>query len=153
MSTATARVMQDADATKMYVTMRVDKQLLGVPVEFVRDVLRPQKITPVPLASKTISGSLNLRGRIVTVIDVRRRLELAEDQNKDNHMFIVVEHKGDLYSLVVDSVGDVMTVPAAAIEKVPANITGSWRDVSSGVYKLERELLVIVDVATLLSLK
>jgi purine-binding chemotaxis protein CheW len=137
----------------MYVTMRVDGQLFGVPVRYVRDVLRQQKIIPIPLASKEIAGSLNLRGRIVTVIDLRKRLNLPQQQAANaSNMFVVVEHKNELFSLIVDNVGEVLTAQLGSIEKTPANLGGSWKEVASGIYKLSGELLVIIDVQTLLSL-
>lgn len=137
----------------MFVTMRIDRQLFGVPVKYVRDVLREQKVTPIPLAPKEVAGSLNLRGRIVTVMDLRKRLQLADKQEGEQGMFVVVEHKNELYSLIVDSVGDVLTVSASAIEKAPGNMGSAWRDVSSGIYKLEGELLMVIDVETLLQLQ
>jgi purine-binding chemotaxis protein CheW len=136
----------------MFVTMRLGNQLFGVPVRFVRDVLRRQRITAIPLAPNEVAGSLNLRGRIVTVIDLRRRLCLPDTQ-VDNGMFVVVEHRNELFSLMVDSVGEVMTVSAGAIEKTPANLGGAWRDVASGIYKLDGELLVIMDVEALLTVQ
>ncbi len=141
-----------ADA-HMFVTMRVQGQLFGVPVRFVRDVLRRQQITHIPLAPVEVAGSLNLRGRIVTVMDLRKRLCLADNDDAENGMFVVVEHKNELYSLMVDSVGEVMTVAAGAIEKTPANLGSAWKDVSSGIYKLDGELLVIIDVQELLTLQ
>src|ERR1700749_1433684 len=89
--------------SQMYVTMRVDRQLFGVNVKHVRDVLRQQKVTAIPLAPKEVTGSLNLRGRIVTVIDVRTRLGLPANENDEKSMFVVVEVKGELYSLKVDT--------------------------------------------------
>lgn len=140
--------------THMFVTMRIDRQLFGVPVKFVRDVLRSQRITRIPLAPEEVAGSLNLRGRIVTVMDLRRRLRLAEKEaSMEGGMFVVVEHKNELYSLVVDNVGEVLTISAGAIEKTPANLGGAWQDVASGIYKLDGELLVIMDVEALLTLK
>ena len=151
----TARVNEshcDTDS-QMYVTMRVGSQLFGVHVKHVRDVLRQQKVTTVPLAPKEVSGSLNLRGRIVTVIDVRRRLGLpAEDGPDEKKMFVVVEQRGELYSLKVDSVGEVLTVPGHAIEKPPAHLDQGWQGVTTGIHKLSGELLVIVDVQTILTL-
>lgn len=135
----------------MYVTMRIDQQLFGISVKNVRDVLRSQRITQIPLASKEVAGSLNLRGRIVTVINVRRRLNLPEREGDGKNMFVVVEHKGDLYSLMVDSVGEVLSVSSDAIEKTPANLQGSWKEVATGIHKLAGELLVIIDVKTMLA--
>jgi purine-binding chemotaxis protein CheW len=149
---AAAVVKSDAGPAVMYVTMRLDKQLIGISVDVVRDVLLRQAVTPIPLAAKEIAGSLNLRGRIVTVIDVRRRLNLPERVNNSEGMFVVVEHKNDLYSLIVDSVGEVLTVSAAETEKTPANLNGAWKDVAMGIHKLSNELLVIIDIHAILTL-
>ncbi|MDX2073000.1 MAG: chemotaxis protein CheW [Alphaproteobacteria bacterium] len=137
----------------MFVTMRIDRQLFGVPVRHVRDVLRRQNITRIPLAPAEVAGSLNLRGRIVTVIDLRTRLRLLANESATAGMFVVVDHRGELYSLMVDTVGEVMTVAAGAIEKTPANLGGAWQDVATGIYKLDGELLVIIDVEALLTLQ
>ena len=139
-------------AVQMYVTMRVDGQLFGIPVTNVRDVLRQQKVTPVPMSAPEIAGSLNLRGRIVTVIDLRRRLNLSERAEDQKSMFVVVEYKGELYSLMVDNVGEVMTVPDASLEKSPSNLGTSWKEVTTGIYKLADELLVIMDVQKVLTI-
>ena len=139
----------------MYVTMCIDKQLFGIEVKNVRDVLRQQKVTPIPLASPEISGSLNLRGRIVTVINLRRRLNLPTREENiggkpNSNTFVVVEHKGELYSLMVDSVGEVLTASNDKIENVPSNLNSGWKDIASGIYKLDGELLVLVNVQSLL---
>lgn len=137
---------------RMLVTMRVDNQLFGIPVQHVQDVLKEQKVAPIPLAPSEVFGSINLRGRIVTVINLRERLRLsARDENRP-HMFVVVEHRGEYYSLMVDAVGEVLTIPAAQIEKSPANLASSWRDVAIGVCRLEKELLVVIDIETLFKL-
>ena len=140
------------DANQMYVTMRVDKQLFGIPVGNVRDVLRQQKITAIPLSAPEIAGSLNLRGRIVTVISLRKRLHLSECETPDKNMFVVVEHKGELFSLVVDSVGEVMTVSDYSIEKSPTNLAGKLKEITTGIYKLSGELLVIIDINAVLAI-
>ncbi|NBX04044.1 MAG: chemotaxis protein CheW [Alphaproteobacteria bacterium] len=139
-----------ADA-HMYVTMRVDRQLFGINVKHVRDVLRQQHITPIPLAPKEVSGSLNLRGRIVTVIDVRSRLGLSAREDEKS-MFVVVEQKGELFSLRVDSVGEVLTVSDHAIEKPPAHMDSNWQEVATGIHKLSGELLVIVNIQNILDI-
>jgi purine-binding chemotaxis protein CheW len=141
----------DADS-QMYVTMRVDNQLFGIPVVNVRDVLRQQKITEIPLSAPEIAGSLNLRGRIVTVINLRRRLRLSERKNDEKSMFVVVEYRSELYSLMVDSVSEVMTVSDRNIDKSPTNLGGAWKDVTTGIFKLSGELLVIMDVQKLLTI-
>lgn len=140
--------------SKMLVTMRVDNQLFGIPVQHVQDVLKEQKVAHIPLAPSEVYGSINLRGRIVTVINLRERLKLAaRDEHQRPHMFVVVQHGGEFYSLMVDAVGEVLTIPSQQIEKSPANLSSSWRDVSSGVCRLQNELLVVIDISTLFRLE
>lgn len=137
---------------KEFVTMRVGGQLLGISVLAVEDVLRSMPRADVPLSPPVIAGLLNIRGRIVTAIDMYERLGIQEehDKNKDEHMNVVVEYHGELYSLIVDSVGDVHNLPMADFEKCPANLSTNWREVAAGVFKLKGELLVILDVANVL---
>lgn len=155
--TQAATAFEGATVTEndvMYVTMCIEKQMFGIEVKHVRDVLLQQKIVPIPLAPAEIAGSLNLRGRIVTVIDLRRRLNLPEKPTGDmvsNKNFVVVEHKAELYSLMVDSVGEVLTASSTKIEKVPSNLNASWKSIASGIYKLDGELLVLVNVQSLLA--
>lgn len=138
--------------SQMYVTMRIDGQLFGISVRHVRDVLRQQKVSSIPLAPKEVAGSLNLRGRIVTVIDVRSRLGHMPREEDGKNMFVVVELKGELYSLKVDMVGEVLTVPDGSIEKPPAHLDASWKDIATGIHKLSGELLIIANVQTILTL-
>lgn len=142
----------DAEGGQMFVTMWVDGQMFGIEVHSVRDVLRGQIITPIPLAPPEVAGSLNLRGRIVTVVDMRRRLRLETRPAHMQGSFVVVERKGELYSLMVDRVGEVLTTTPGNIEKVPANLVPNWKEIATGIYKTDHELLVLVDVQTLLSI-
>lgn len=136
--------------TKDYLTVIIADQRFGIPVLQVQDVLRQQKITRVPLASAEIAGSLNLRGRIVTAIDVRKRLNITGKRPEKPPMSVVVEHKSELYSLIIDEVGDVITLDNALVEKNPGTLDPAWRDISTGIYQLENELLVIMEVSRLL---
>ncbi len=128
-----------------FVTFFIAGQLFGVPVLRVQDIINPQRITPVPLAPPEIAGSLNLRGRIVTAIDVRKRLGLPAREGKDC-MSIVVENGNDLYSLMVDSVGEVLAVDESSFERNPPTLDQRFRDYSQGIYRLDGRLLVILDV-------
>jgi purine-binding chemotaxis protein CheW len=157
MSQATDHVMDnklELGEGVMYVTMCIDNQMFGIEVKNVRDVLRQQRIIPIPLAPPEIAGSLNLRGRIVTVVNLRKRLNLPAKEivsgSETSNTFVVVEYKGDLYSLIVDSVGEVLTASHAMIEKVPTNLNSAWKDIASGIYKLDGELLVLVNIHSLL---
>jgi len=138
------------ETTKDYVTMYIENQLFGIPVLTVQDVLGPQKITRIPLAPREVAGSLNLRGRIVTAIDVRLRLGLPPRPANERGMSVVVDQGGELYSLMVDQVGEVLSLPNAKFERNPPILDPLWRDFSQGIYRLEGKLLVVLDVATLL---
>jgi purine-binding chemotaxis protein CheW len=131
--------------------MFIEGQLFGIPVLVVQDVLGPQKITRIPLAPPEVAGSLNLRGRIVTAIDVRMRLQLARKKAETGEgMSVVVDMKGELYSLRVDQVGEVLSLPAAKFERNPPTLDPLWREFSTGIYRLEDKLLVVLDVPRLL---
>ncbi|MFQ5971341.1 MAG: chemotaxis protein CheW [Alphaproteobacteria bacterium] len=129
-----------------FVTMTIAGQLFGIPVLSVQDVLGPQKITRIPLAASEVAGALNLRGRIVTAIDVRRRLQLPPRESGGNGMSVVVEFGGELYSLIVDNVGEVLSVPDEAYEPNPTTLDEIWSEVSEGIYRLDGQLLVVLDV-------
>ncbi len=143
----------EAGSSREFVTMIVDGQLFGIPVLQVQDVLGPQKITRVPLAPKEVAGSLNLRGRIVTAIDVRTRLGLPARSPEEKGMSVVADHAGEFYSLIVDQVGEVMSLVASSYEETPVTLEARWRDVSDGVYRLDGKLLIVLDVNKLLRLE
>jgi purine-binding chemotaxis protein CheW len=133
-----------------FVSFMVAGQWFGIPVLKVQDVLGPQRITRIPLAPKEVAGSLNLRGRIVTAIDLRLRLGLERREKGQTSMSIVVEHHSELYSLIVDSVGEVLSLDAASYERNPPTLDPRWRDFSDGIYRLNGSLLVVLDVSQLL---
>lgn len=140
----------DGDAT--FVTLTVADQLCGIPVLGVRDVLGEQTITRIPLASPEIAGSLNLRGRIVTAIDLRRRLSLPAPPAGAERMSVVVELAGELYALLVDQVSEVMTLQTNSFEQNPPTLPPQWSEFSAGIYRLQGRLLVVLDVGRLLSI-
>ncbi|MCJ9429571.1 chemotaxis protein CheW [Kordiimonas marina] len=134
-----------------YVTVRLAGQTLGIPVLGVHDVLNAQQITRIPLAPEWVSGVLNLRGRIVTAIDLRRRLGFPPLEEGKVSMSVVVEHNEEPYSLQIDSVGEVLSLDNQLFEKNPVTLDPRWREVSRGIYRLEKELLPILDVDKLLA--
>jgi purine-binding chemotaxis protein CheW len=140
------------DAAQMVLTLTVAGQLCGVPVLAVRDVLGVQAITPIPLAPREVAGSLNLRGRIVTAVDLRARLGLAPREQARGAMSVVVEVGGELYSLLADEVGEVLSLPVEERATNPPTLDALWRDVSLGVHHHGESLLVILDVERLLVL-
>jgi purine-binding chemotaxis protein CheW len=141
------------ESARDYVTMTIADQVFGIPVLKVQDVLGPQRITRIPLSAPEVAGALNLRGRIVTAIDVRRRLALPARAADNAGMSVVVDHKGELYSLIVDSVGEVMSLPSDAYERNPSTLDPRWREVSAGIYRLQGKLLVVLEVARLLEMR
>lgn len=136
-----------------FVTITIGDQWFGVPVLKVQDVLDTQTITYIPLAPPEVAGALNLRGRIVTAIDVRRRLKLPDRESDKGSMSVVVDHGGELYSLIVDSVGEVLSLPAATFERNPSTLDPVWQSISAGVYRLDGKLLLVVDVENLLDVR
>ena len=178
-----------------YVTFVIGGQLFGIPVLNVQDILTPENIANIPLAPPEVRGSINLRGRIVTVIDVRIRLglprrdvmlqeveapveaandpstssdeasEVTTDGNETtvdsvagarrgttrNHMMgVTVELKGELYTLLVDSVGDVVRLSRDTFESNPSTLDPLWREFAGGVYRLDGSLMIVLDVPRLL---
>ena len=140
----------EKDSSKEFLTVEIAGQRFGIPILQIQDVLREQKITKIPLAPPEIAGSLNLRGRIVTAIDVRKRLDIAKTKNFVEKMSVVVEHGAELYSLMIDNVGDVLHLRNEQFEKNPATLDSVWRDISLGIYRMDGELLVVLDIPKLI---
>jgi len=138
------------DDNREFVSITVAGQLFGIPVLQVQDVLGPQRITRIPLAPAEVAGSLNLRGRIVTAIDLRIRLRLPRLPEGQKGMSVVVDYGGELYSVMVDAVGEVLSLKAENAERNPATLDPIWRDVSGGIYRLDKSLLIVLDVARVL---
>lgn len=133
------------------VTFRVAGQLFGLQATKVRDVLRPAALMRVPLAKSYVAGAMNLRGHIVTAINLKSKLGIDKTQENKRSMCLVVEHHGELVSLLVDSIGDVMDYAEADIASNPASLSEAWKAVSAGIVRLKNELLVILQPETLLS--
>jgi purine-binding chemotaxis protein CheW len=133
-----------------YVTAMIGGQLFGLPISRVQDVFAPERLTRVPLAAPEIAGLLNLRGRIVTAIDMRRRLGLAEPGEQRARMAVGIVRKGESYGLLIDSIGEVLKLPMNGREDNPVNLDARLASVSAGVHRLEGRLLVVLDVDRLL---
>ncbi|MBC8268223.1 MAG: chemotaxis protein CheW [Rhodospirillaceae bacterium] len=138
------------DNLENFVTFTIKDQLFGIPVLQVQDILTPTTIASVPLAPPEVKGSINLRGRIVTVIDVRVRLGLGKQENPRDSMGVTIEHKHELYTLLVDKVGDVIGLASDLHESNPGTLDSLWREFASGVFRLEGKLMVVLDVERLL---
>ncbi|MEO5374903.1 MAG: chemotaxis protein CheW [Alphaproteobacteria bacterium] len=136
---------------QVFVTVYVQNQLFGIPIGRVQDILIPENVAHIPLAPAEVAGAINLRGRIVTVVDVRTRLGLPPlEGDKAQRMCVTVEQGNELYSLMVDSVGEVKSLRIDKIESNPSTLNPRWRTISTGVVRLEGELMVICEVDSLL---
>ena len=133
-------------ANSQFVSFWIDEQLLGVPVDIVQEVLNPQKIAPTPKARPEIAGLLNLRGQIVTAVDLRKRLRLPPNLPDRPSMNVVIRHKGESYSLLVDEVGDVINVCNDQFEPPPVTLDSHWMSLVSGVFRLEERLFIVLNV-------
>jgi len=129
-----------------YVTVMIGGQLFGLPISRVQDVFMPDRLTRVPLAPPEIAGVLNLRGRIVTTIDMRRRLGMPPREDNKPSMAVGIELKGESYGLLIDTVGEVMKLGETTLEPNPVNLDPRLARVSAGVHRLDGQLMVILDV-------
>ena len=133
-----------------YVTVFIGGQLFGLPIHQVHDVFVPESMTRVPLSANEIAGVLNLRGRIVTAINMRRRLGLPLREGSHGIMAVGIEYRGESYGLIIDEVGEVLNLETSGREPNPANLDRRWAEISGGVHRLSGQLMVILDVERVL---
>jgi purine-binding chemotaxis protein CheW len=131
--------------THQYCTFYLGDQYFGLDVLKVQEIVRHQPLTQVPLAHEMVRGLINLRGQIVTAIDLRRRLNLPELAENSETVNVVVQTDDGAVSLLVDEIGDVLEVGEGDFERPPETLQGSSRDLIQGAYKLDGKLLVILD--------
>lgn len=141
-----------------YVTVMVGEQLLGLPIGRVQDVFIATRITPVPLAPREIVGLLNLRGRVVTAICMRKRMGYPAAgkgvREADCELVAVgIDQGGEAFALIVDVVGEVMRLSHATFEPVPIHLDRAWAALAKGVHRLEDRLLVVIDVNAVLNIE
>jgi len=130
---------------KQFCTFYLDNHFFGVAVETVQEVFRYQEMTHIPLAPPEIRGLINLRGQIITAIDLRQRLNISKLPEDKLPMNVVVRTGESVVSLLVDAIGDVLEVSEEDYEKTPATIPEEVRKLVRGVYKLKGKLLLILD--------
>ncbi|MDB5490540.1 MAG: cheW-like domain protein [Micavibrio sp.] len=133
-----------------FLTFVLAGQMFGVSVLQVNDVLAPQKITRTPLSPSSVAGIMNLRGRIVTAIDVRDCLGQEPRGSNNPGMSVVIERNNELFSLIIDTVGDVLSLAHDSLEDVPPTLDNAWKSIASHIHKLEDRLLVILDTEKLM---
>ena len=142
-----------ADLVTEYVTVTIGDHMFGLPIFRVQDVFVPVGLTRVPLAPPEVAGILNLRGRVVTAIDMRSRLDFGEREPGTPVMAIGIEFKGESYGLLVDAVGEVMQLHNSACEAKPTNLDPRLSRVAAGIYRLEGQLMVVLDVDRVLDIR
>jgi purine-binding chemotaxis protein CheW len=129
-----------------YVTVMISGQLFGLPISQVQDVFMPERLARVPLSGPEIAGVLNLRGRIVTAFDMHCRLGLGKRATDRPAMAVGIEFRGESYGLLIDSVGEVLKLAESSREPVPVNLDPHLARVAAGVHRLDKQLLVVLDV-------
>lgn len=139
------------DASEL-VTATIGGQLFGLPILQVQDVFAVTRLTRVPLAPPEIAGLLNLRGRVVTLIDLRRRFGFDVVTGSGQQMAVGIESKGESYGLLIDSIGEVMRFDASEREPVPVNLDPQIAAIAVGIYRLDGRLLVVADVERILDI-
>ena len=148
----THTMQNDTDTTE-FVTFIIAGQMFGLPIARVQDVFKPVHMTRVPLAGAEIAGVLNLRGRIVTAIDMRNRLEAKKHDGGNAPMAIGIEVKGESFGLLVDVVGEVLKLHNTQREPNPINLDRKLAALAAGVYRLDGQLLVVLDIDRVLDLR
>jgi purine-binding chemotaxis protein CheW len=134
------------------VSVRIEGQLIGLPITSVRDVFSIHAMTPVPRADRAVAGLVNLRGHIVTILDLGSLLNARKTGRPKDHepMAVGVEWQGEVFGLVVDEIGDVLSLSSDSSEAMPANLGQTWARFTRRVHKLERELMIEIDLHALL---
>ena len=148
----TSRNDSSEGAVGEYVTAMIGGQLFGLPISRVQDVFMPERLTRVPLSPGEIAGVLNLRGRIVTVVDMRARLGLPKNDDGKPPMAVGVDLRGESYGLLIDQIGEVLKVAAASREDPPINLDQKLAHACAGVHRLDGKLLLVLDLDRVLEL-
>ena len=137
---------------RQFCTFTLGTLHIGLPVEQVQEILRPQDVTTVPLVDPVVHGLINLRGQIVTAIDLRVRLQLPPREEGEGCMNVVINHLDEPISLLVDLIGDVVEVSEDNFELPPESLSGPARELVLGAYKLDNKLLLVLDIERAISL-
>lgn len=134
-----------------YIIFEINGQLFCIPAKFIDDVIMPHDMTPVPLAPESVTGILNLRGRVVTAINLRICLGINAEFPGQDYRGIVVDIEDALYGLLVDSVKDVVDLDINELTSTPENISDEWQKISSGVFTYNDQILILLEVDKILN--
>jgi len=144
--------MSESGTLREYVTAEIGGELIGLPILRVQDVFIPESPTRVPLAPPEIAGVLNLRGRIVTVVDMRARLGLPRNEDGKPPMAVGVDLRGESYGLLIDQIGEVLKLSDEGCEENPVNLDPRMAKLAGGVHRLDGQLMVVLDVDRVLEI-
>lgn len=145
--------MATATTLDQLCTFRLGPLYLGIDVLDVREVLHHADVTAVPYADEAVEGLINLRGQIATTVDLRRRLEIEARKPDEKPIHVVILSDGEPVTLLVDAIGDVIDVDPQTYEEPPATMTGVAQELILGAYKLDNELLLVLDVQQVVNLQ
>lgn len=140
----------DDRSTMQFATFYLNRELYGIPILQVQEILLNQKVTPVPLAPPYVMGLIGLRGQIVTAVNLKRRVGLDGSHKPDDPYHLVIAVNGNVASLEVDRVGDVLELPGSQFLPTPESLEGIDRDFLDGVFMLEDRILGIINVPAVL---
>jgi purine-binding chemotaxis protein CheW len=138
--------------TTEYVTAVIGGELFGIPITRVQDVFVPDRLTQVPLAAAEIAGLLNVRGRILTVVDMWKRLDVERKKASSRQLALGVELQGESYGLLIDQIGEVLKVAVGSREDPPINLDRKLAHVCAGVHRLDGKLMLVLDLDRVLEL-
>ena len=133
-------------ANRQFCTFYLNQMLFGIELQSVQEVICALTMTQVPLAPKVVSGLINLRGQIVTAVDLRRRFDMDNRPESQLPMNVVVRTPDGAVSLLVDEIGEVLEVDENTFERTPETLQGVTRQLIRGIYKLEKRLLLVLDI-------
>jgi purine-binding chemotaxis protein CheW len=122
-------------------------ETFGLPVERVQTIFQIEAVTPVPLGPREVLGLVNLRGKIVTAVSLRKRLQMPDAPAKKSRLAIGIEHRGENFALVVDEVGDVIVLDAEKRISIPPHLDPQRAKLTQGVYRLDSQILSLLDMA------
>jgi purine-binding chemotaxis protein CheW len=133
------------------VTFNISQEEFGIDILKVQEIIRTMEITKVPRAPEFVEGVINLRGKVIPIIDLRRRFGMDPRKHDNQTRIVVVELLGMIVGFVVDSVSEVLRIPADTVVPPPAIVSGIDSEYISGVGKLDDRLLILIDLEKLLS--
>ncbi len=137
------------DSESSYFTVFVNKEIFGLPVENTHTIFRTSSVTSVPKAPGDIAGLVNLRGKIVTAVSLRRRLRMPADVDIHNALAIGIEHKGENFALIVDEVGDVLALAKSMEIPIPTHFDPDRSRLTRGLYRVGKLLIPVLDIDVL----